>query len=134
MSDTLALAERRQIELGCEWPPEPQHPPDWRGDGQLLAVLLRNLLDNAVRYAPEGSTVTLRLAPASVSVENEGLPLPAEQLKRLGERFYRPDGQAELGSGLGVSIAQRIAALHGLVLRYHPQADGSGVVAELTSP
>lgn len=134
MSDTLALAERRQIELACEWPPEPQHPPDWRGDGQLLAVLLRNLLDNAVRYAPEGSTVTLRLAPTSVSVENEGLPLPAEQLKRLGERFYRPDGQAELGSGLGVSIAQRIAALHGLVLRYHPQADGSGVVAELTSP
>ena len=134
MSDTLALAERRQIELACEWPHEPQSPPDWRGDGQLLAVLLRNLLDNAVRYAPEGSTVTLRFTPTSLSVENAGLSLPAEQLQRLGERFYRPDGQAEPGSGLGVSIAQRIAALHGLVLRYHPQADGSGVVAELTSP
>lgn len=134
MSDTLALAERRQIELACEWPPEPQNPPDWRGDGQLLAVLLRNLLDNAVRYAPEGSTVTLRFTPTSLSVENGGLARPVEQLQRLGERFYRPDGQAEPGSGLGVSIAQRIAALHGLVLRYHPQADGSGVVAELTSP
>jgi len=134
MSDTLALAERRQIELACEWPPEPQNPPDWRGDGQLLAVLLRNLLDNAVRYAPEGSTVTLRLTPANVSVDNAGEPLPAEQLHRLGERFYRPEGQAEPGSGLGVSIAQRIAALHGLVLRYHPRADGGGVVAELTAP
>lgn len=134
MSDSLALAERRQIELACDWPPEPQSPPDWRGDGDLLAVLLRNLLDNAVRYAPEGSTVTLRLAPSSVQVENVGEPLPAEQLQRLGERFYRPEGQAEPGSGLGVSIAQRIAALHGLVLSYHPRADGCGVVAELTSP
>jgi len=134
MSDTLALAERRQIELACEWPPEPQTPPDWRGDGQLLAVLLRNLLDNAVRYAPQGSTVTLRLTPTSLLVDNAGEPLPAEQLQRLGERFYRPEGQAEPGSGLGVSIAQRIAALHGLVLTYHPRADGSGVVAELTSP
>lgn len=134
MSDTLALAERRQIELACEWPSEPQTPPGWRGDGQLLAVLLRNLLDNAVRYAPEGSTVTLRLTPTSLLVDNAGEPLPAEQLQRLGERFYRPEGQAEPGSGLGVSIAQRIAALHGLVLTYHPRADGSGVVAELTSP
>ena len=134
MSDTLPLAERRQIELACEWPPEPQNPPDWRGDGQLLAVLLRNLLDNAVRYAPEGSTVTLRLTPSGVLVDNAGEPLPAEQLQRLGERFYRPEGQAEPGSGLGVSIAQRIAALHGLVLSYHPRADGSGVVAELTAP
>lgn len=133
MSDTLALAERRQIDLACEWPEPPQNPPDWQGDRELLAVLLRNLLDNAVRYAPEGSTVTLRLTPSSVSVENAGAPLPAEQLGRLGERFYRPDGQAELGSGLGVSIAQRIAALHGLVLSYRPQADGTGVVAELTS-
>ncbi|APW47125.1 ATP-binding protein [Rhodoferax antarcticus] len=133
MSDTLALAERRQIDLACEWPEQPHNPPDWQGDAHLLAVLLRNLLDNAVRYAPEGSTVTLRLTPSSVSVENAGAPLPAEQLGRMGERFYRPDGQAELGSGLGVSIAQRIAALHGLVLSYHPQADGAGVVAELTS-
>lgn len=133
MSDTLALAERRQIDLACEWPEQPHNPPNWQGDGQLLAVLLRNLLDNAVRYAPEGSTVTLRLTPSSVAVENAGAPLPAEQLERLGERFYRPDGQAELGSGLGVSIAQRIAALHGLVLSYHPRSDGSGVVAELTS-
>jgi two-component system, OmpR family, sensor histidine kinase QseC len=134
MSDTLALAERRQIDLACEWPPELQTPPDWQGDGQLFAVLLRNLLDNAVRYAPEGSTVTLRLTPTSLLVDNAGEPLPAEQLQRLGERFYRPEGQTELGSGLGVSIAQRIAVLHGLVLTYHSRADGSGVVAELTLP
>lgn len=133
MSDTLTLAERRQIDLACEWPSQPHHPPEWQGDRQLLAVLLRNLLDNAVRYAPEGSTVTLRLTPASLSVENAGTPLPADQLARMGERFYRPDGQAQPGSGLGVSIAQRIAALHGLVLSYRSRADGSGVVAELTS-
>jgi two-component system sensor histidine kinase QseC len=51
----------------------------------------------------------------------------------LGERFHRVDGQAESGSGLGVSIVQRIAALHGLVLRYCARDDGRGVVAELGS-
>jgi two-component system sensor histidine kinase QseC len=131
MSDLLPLAERRRIELGCDWPPAAETAFALDGDPDLLAVLLRNLLDNAVRYAPEGTAVTLRFTAANLAVENAGPPLSAETLVHLGERFHRPAGQVEIGSGLGVSIAQRIAALHGLVLRYRPRADGSGVVAEL---
>jgi two-component system sensor histidine kinase QseC len=131
MSDMLALAERRGIELACEWPPEGEPPFPLRGDANLLGVLLRNLLDNAVRYAPRGSTVTLHLGPSSLAVENGGPPLAPDVLARLGERFARDESQDEVGSGLGVSIAQRVAALHGLVLRHHARADGSGVVAEL---
>jgi two-component system sensor histidine kinase QseC len=127
MSDCLALAERRGIELACEWPPAGRHPMPLLGDEHLLAVLLRNLLDNAVRYAPAGSAVTLRIGPDSIEVENAGLPLSAEQLARLGERFYRPDGQQEVGSGLGVSIVRRIAQLHGLELVFGTGADGTGV-------
>lgn len=127
MSDCLALAERRGIELACEWPPAGRHPMPLLGDEHLLAVLLRNLLDNAVRYAPAGSAVTLRIGPDSIEVENSGLPLSAEQLARLGERFYRPDGQQEVGSGLGVSIVRRIAQLHGLELVFGTGADGTGV-------
>ena len=97
------------------------------------AVLLRNLLDNAVRYAPEGSTVRLRFAGDMLQVINDGPPLSAETLARLGERFHRRDGQLESGSGLGVSIVQRIAALHGLRLRYGTRDDGGGVVATLLS-
>ena len=131
MSDLLPLAERRSIELACDWPAAGTPAFPIRGDADLLTLLLRNLADNAVRYAPEGSEATLRFGTDFLSVENAGPPLPAETLEHLGERFHRPAGQAEPGSGLGISIAQRIAALHRLELRWRTRADGSGVVAEL---
>jgi len=127
MSDCLALAERRRIELACEWPARGTHPLPLLGDEHLLTVMLRNLLDNAVRYAPTGTTVLLRFGGEQLEIENEGPPLSPEQLSRLGERFYRPDGQHEGGSGLGVSIVRRIAELHGLELAFGTLANGQGV-------
>ena len=132
MSDVLPLAERRRIELGCDWPPGGGASLPLRGDAGLLAVLLRNLIDNAVRYAPEGSAVTLRFTATGLTVENEGPPLPPDILAHLGERFHRTEGQPEGGSGLGISIVQRIAALHGLTLRYRARDDGTGVVAAVS--
>ncbi len=132
MNDCLPLAERRRIELACEWPPTGQEPLPLEGDANLLTVLLRNLLDNAVRYAPEASGVTLRFAAGHLEVENAGAPLAPEQLARLGERFQRPDGQAESGSGLGLSIVQRIAALHGLAVAYGAGDGGQGVRVRLS--
>ncbi len=127
VSDCLALAERRHIELACDWPPQGAQPMPMRGDDQLLTVLLRNLLDNAVRYAPQGSLVTLRIAEDHLEIENDGEPLSADQFSRLGERFHRAAGQQEVGSGLGVSIVRRIAALHGLEPTFSPRADGRGM-------
>ena len=61
------------------------------GDENLLTVLLRNLLDNAVRYAPRArGDAADRRGP--LEVENEGEPLSGDQVTRLGERFYRPAG------------------------------------------
>lgn len=134
MSDVLATAERRHVELACDWPERGRPPFPLQGDPDLIAVLMRNLLDNAVRYSPEHGTVTLSFSPTGLSVENAGAPLSQELVARLGERFRRTDGQRESGSGLGVSIAQRVAALHGLVLRYGTRADGSGVRVDLTAP
>ncbi len=134
MSDVLPLAERRRIELGCEWAGGVDGAaPPWAGDGHLMSLLLRNLLDNAVRYAPEGSAVTLRFGHATVAVEN-AVPagFDATQLAAWGERFHRPDGQPESGSGLGVSIARRIAELHGWVLSHRVDATGARVIAELS--
>ena len=102
------------------------------GNEHLLTVLLRNLLDNAVRYAPPGTGVTVRFTQDSVEIDNAGPPLDGEQLVRLGERFYRPDGQAEGGSGLGISIARRIAALHGLELQFGTTGAGEGVRVRLS--
>jgi two-component system sensor histidine kinase QseC len=128
VNECLALAERRRVELACEWPPVGRHPMPLLGDEHLLVALLRNLLDNAVRYAPKGSTVTLRIGEERLEVENEGPPLDREQLTRLGERYYRPAGQAESGSGLGISIARRVAELHGLEVAFETPAGGQGVL------
>jgi two-component system sensor histidine kinase QseC len=128
MSDCLPLAERRRVELACEGLEGGARPPlPLRGDMALLTVLLRNLLDNAVRYAPAGGTVTLRFGEHALEVENDAEPLSDAQLARLGERFYRPEGQDEIGSGLGLSIVQRIAALHGMSVRFARRADGRGL-------
>lgn len=126
--DVLPLADLRGIELAVEG-----ESNDFmlHGDTDLLAVLLRNLLDNAVRYAPEGSTVLLRFAPGQLEVDNGGSPLAPEVIAGLGERFRRNNQQAQSGNGLGLSIALRVAALHGLTLVHAPRPDGSGVVARL---
>tara|TARA_B100001105_G_scaffold189719_2_gene153989 strand:+ start:3410 stop:4840 length:1431 start_codon:yes stop_codon:yes gene_type:complete len=127
MNDCLALAGRRQIELACDWPTDGRPPLPLRGDPQLMTVVVRNLLDNAVRYAPPGTAVTLALLPTHLQLDNAGPPLTADQLQTLGRRFHRADGQAETGSGLGISIVQRIAQLHGLVLEVGTGEGGQGV-------
>ena len=83
MNDVLPLAERRGAELACDWPPDGTPPFALKGDADLLAVLLRNLLDNALRYAPAGSTVTLRFGKEGLALHNGGPPLSPEALARL---------------------------------------------------
>lgn len=90
------------------------HAPQLTRSGQqlLLSLLVRNLLDNAVRYSPRGSQVEVTLDAHSVTVRDTGPGISPDALARIGERFYRPPGQDQTGSGLGLSIVKRIAALH----------------------
>ena len=88
--------------------------------GPLLAVLLRNLIDNALRYGPDGGRVQVQVlaatadAGARLVVEDAGPGLSDADLQRLGERFFRVLGSGQSGSGLGWSIVQRLARLHDL--------------------
>ena len=84
------------------------------GDTALLQLMLRNLIDNAVRYSPEHSEVSLDFYPDRIEVRDHGSGIAPEHLPHIKERFYRPPGQNAQGSGLGLSIVDQIAVLHGL--------------------
>ena len=100
------------------------------GDAGLLEVLLRNLIDNAIRYTPPGGRVWVECDATSLSVCDDGPGVAPEWLERLKGRFARPEGQQASGSGLGLSIAERIAMLHGLTLTLDNR-EGGGFVARL---
>ncbi|WP_341891429.1 ATP-binding protein [Variovorax sp. YR752] len=106
-----ALARRQSLEL------EADAAVPVRGSATLLAVLLRNLADNALRYSPEGARVVVSVGHengvAVLRVEDSGPGLDDTQQQRLGERFFRVLGTEAPGSGLGWSIVRRIAAVHG---------------------
>lgn len=110
------------------------------GDATLLGVLARNLVDNAIRYSPPGARIAVRLERAGsevlLRVEDSGPGLADADLQRLGQRFFRVTGNEAAGSGLGWSIAQRIAAAHGgrLEAGRSQQLGGLRVEARFTAP
>jgi len=104
-----------------------------QGDAGLLALLLRNLLDNAIRYTPAGGCIALRLSGpvpgrgARLVLEDSGPGLEPAQRARLGERFFRGPGAGQSGSGLGWSIVRRIAQAH----QAHIELSRSGALGGL---
>lgn len=87
-------------------------PPFENGNPVWVSLMLRNLVDNAVKYSPNGATVIITVKDGAVSVCNSGTTVAPEQLKCLGQRFYRPAGQKIDGSGLGLSIVSKIASVY----------------------
>ncbi|WP_034301882.1 ATP-binding protein [Herbaspirillum sp. RV1423] len=92
-----------------------------QGEETLLAVLVRNLVDNALRYSPPSGRVKVRMTREDgrvvLSVDDSGPGLSDADIARLGERFFRVPGSIESGSGLGWSIVRRIATVHRLELQ-----------------
>ena len=98
----------------------PGNLPRLRADETRLQELIYNLLDNAVKYSKPGGTVFLRAEPAGdsvrISVADQGIGIPENDLPRIFERFYRADksrSSEHSGTGLGLSIVKHIAQLHG---------------------
>ncbi|RZL57429.1 MAG: two-component sensor histidine kinase [Variovorax sp.] len=116
VSDVLAAAQERRIDIGIAQ--DDGVVLDGRPDA--LRMLVRNLLDNAVKYTPEGGRVDLRIVGPDgdrvrpqIVVEDSGPGLPAAERERVFDRFYRAGEPQAPGSGLGLSIVRSIAVLHG---------------------
>ena len=112
--DAATEAQARGIDLSATG----DAPVTVTGQPDALAVLLRNLLDNALRHTPEGGLVRVgtRRGPdgaAELAVEDSGPGIASDERQRVLDRFYRVPGATGHGSGLGLAIVQAVARRHG---------------------
>ena len=99
-------------------------------EAELITLALGNLIDNAIDFAPPGSTVRMELEGHRAAVQDSGPGVPDYALPRLGERFFttaRPNGERS-GSGLGLAIVRRVMALHDGHMEVRNTAPGLRVV------
>ncbi len=135
LDDWLAAADARGIDFGVE-----REHAALTGDPTLLRELLANLVDNALKYTPEGGEVTLRCRRAgehvAIEVSDNGPGIPEAERERVFERFHRLPGSGPTGSGLGLSIAREIVRAHGGTIDIATPADGRGtrITVRLPAP
>ncbi|HVP47555.1 MAG TPA: ATP-binding protein, partial [Bryobacteraceae bacterium] len=110
-----ARADAKRIELECRSPED----VGYRGDQELIRRLVLNLLENAIRYTPEGGRVQVSLEDSAgelrIRVADTGIGIPPEAAPHVFERFYRGDqarSRQNGGFGLGLSIVKWIAESH----------------------
>ena len=131
------LAAARQIALECRSPEDLQ----FRGDEELLRRLVINLLDNAMKYTPDGGMITVGTRSGTpgwveIFVRDTGVGIPAEDVPRLFERFYRVDKarSRELGgTGLGLAIVKHLVLAQGGEVRVESVL-GEGSTFSFTLP
>lgn len=133
-AETAGLARERGLALDLELGDSARV----QGNDEALAILVRNLLANACRYARSDSPVTVRLESGaeqvSLAIANDCESLSAGEYERLLQRFYRRPGSRGPGAGLGLSIAARVAEQHGASLHVGPRNNGRGFVATVVFP
>ncbi len=135
MAAQRALKAKVRLEDNC-----PKDLSSFAGDFTRLAQALHQLVDNACKFSPEGSTVTIaaRVTPNSViiSVKDQGIGIPPEQLGYIYERFYQVNGTSRRrfgGTGLGLAIANEICKAHGGTLEVK-SAENQGSVFTMNLP
>lgn len=117
-----AIAEERQLQISCTG-----EGPVY-ADPVLFGRAASNLVDNAVRFTPDGGSITIALATnpagAEINVRDTGGGIPAEHLPRIFDRFYRVDAsRSSEGTGLGLALVKSIVDLHGGSLSVESEVD-----------
>jgi len=138
VSDFSLLADEKQIDLGLEFrqPVTQEDPCNVLADPHGLGVLLNNLIDNAIRYTPQGGKVDVVLTRTAgrlgFEVVDNGPGIPDQDLERVLDRFYRGEHTRGTGSGLGLAIAARIAQRQQLTLSLRNNLDARGLTVSVS--
>lgn len=131
-AELAPLALQREQALALEVEP---NLPTLLGNGDMLSMLVGNLLDNAIRYSPQGGHIQVDIgqsdAGLQMTVSDDGPGIPTSLRQRVFDRFYRGAGQSQAGTGLGLSICKRIAELHDARLRIDDAAGQRGTAVHV---
>lgn len=144
LADVAPAAQQRDIDLGllpsddAATAEEDAAATTVAGDAEALRVLLRNLLDNAVKYTPAGGRVDVAMRRQGewvwIDIEDSGPGIGEAERERVFDRFYRVPGAAAAGNGLGLAIVKAIAEAHGATLALGRSAHLGGLRIELRLP
>ena len=145
LEDLLPLADQKGLNLGISAAPDVAHDAEVderirvAADEMALYTLLRNLVDNAIRYTPAGGQIDLwvdqRSTEVVMAVQDDGPGIPAEERARVVDPFYRVLGTGESGSGLGLSIVDTLVGnLKGRLRLDDAVGHAHGLRAEVTLP
>jgi two-component system, OmpR family, sensor kinase len=137
VAELVPLADARRIDLGM-----PEAPSVLvRGERDAVATLIRNLVDNAVRYTPAGGRVDVSVerpaaqpTQALIRVVDNGAGIPRGERERVFDRFYRKPGTRSPGSGLGLAIVKAIAMAHGATVELGEGEAGRGLAVTVSFP
>lgn len=137
VQDNLGGADEKKIDLRLALPPK---VPKILGDKERLAVLLNNLIGNAVKYTPAGGEVTVEVKALErfvrIAVKDSGIGIAPEEHEKVFEKFYRSSSEEVLeqpGTGLGLAISREIARAHGGEIRLESTL-GAGSTFEVELP
>lgn len=134
VSEMAAAAKTREITMHL-WPTQPCM---LSGYGEALRILVRNLLDNAIKYTPVGGTIHLSTQHQGqqivLTVEDSGPGLAPQDRSRVLDRFYRVAGSGGTGSGLGLAIVKTIADIHRASVSIEPSDELGGLCVKVTFP
>jgi two-component system sensor histidine kinase QseC len=131
----VPIALEKSIEIELESPPT---SITVMGNDITLGILIRNIVDNAIRYTPMNGEVKVQLLGKGehiiLRVTDSGPGIPPEYRERVFERFFRILGATAPGSGLGLAIVAQIADLHGARVRLGTPDNGKGLLFEVIFP
>jgi len=134
VADMAGVAQAKGIDLGVQR----ADAAEVEGQPDALMILLRNLVDNAIKYTPQGGTVDVSVVAehggVRVTVEDSGPGIPPAERERVFDRFYRVPGSDAAGSGLGLAIIKSIAERHDATLALGESKRLGGLEATVTFP